>query len=356
MASYIQNAFDSFIITPTTYVFDTLNRTYENTPLKKTCEVNGRFFKSLLKKPRDLAKGIEALGKCVLLTLKNEEFVRKVDVVVKKAGKCKGWLTLVGLSDQISNALNLRASNVISCKTGDLLVLGEKRILLIEGSTLRLIGQAPPSLRPNTKFKLQNGTLVSLENCDQVPNVTGPLSENEVKLHLGNEVKLHLGNEVFSLPNGTEFHLGNSPRGENESSSLKDIFTRASFRKSLSAWAGVYSSAFESIKFLKITKVVSAQNPFLQIGNLVAIIAGAFARLGDDHKQYQTNGLSLENVTSIAGNISVFMLGAIPLANKKGLCGTSPRAMFFCSTIATLTNLSSHFLKSMNAPRCRDIQ
>ena len=349
MASYIQSAFDSLIITPTNYVFDALNEAYENTPLlKKTCEVSGRFFKSLLKKPRDLAKGVEALGKCVLLTLENKEFVHKVGVVVKKAGKCKGWLTLVGLSDQISNALNLRSSNVVSFKTGDWLFLEGKSILLTEGSTLRLIGQGP-SLRPNTQFELQNGTLVSLGDHDQVPNggATRPLPENEVILHLGNE--------VFSLENGTQFHLGASPRGENESGSLKDIFKRASFRKSLSAWAGVYSSAFESIKFLKITKIVSAQNPFLQLGNLAAIIAGAFARLGDDHKQYQTKGLSLESLMSVAGNISVLMLGAIPLANKKGLCGTSPRAMLFCSTIATLTNLSSHFLKSMNSPRCKNI-
>ena len=346
MTAYIQNAFNSFVITPTNYVFDGLNGAYKNTPLlKKTCEVSGRFFKSLLKKPRDLAKGVEALGKCVLLALENKELVQKVGVVVKKAGKCKGWLTLVGLSDQISNALKLKSSNVVSFKTGDQLVLGKIRILLTEGNTLRLIGQAP-SLAPNAQFKLQNGTLVGLE---------GQASNGEANRLPENEVKLYLGDKVFSLPDGTEFHLKNSPRGENESSSLKDVFKRASFRKNLSAWAGVYSSAFESVKFLKITKFVSAQNPYLQIGNLTAIIAGAFARLGDDHKQYQTKGLSLENVTSVAGNISVFMLGAIPLANKKGLCGAFPKAMFFCSMIAALTNLSSHFLKSMNSPTCKDI-
>ena len=159
-----------------------------------------------------------------------------------------------------------------------------------------------------------------------------------------------MGNgKVFLLPEGTRLQPGtlHSPREENESGSLRDIFKRASFRKSLSAWAGVYSSVFESIKFLNITKVVSVQNPFLQIGNLIAIITGALARLGDDHKQYQTKGLGLENLVSVAGNVSVFMLGVIPLANKKGLCGISPKTMFFCSTIATLTNLSSHFLKSM---------
>ena len=348
MTCYMQSAFDSFIITPTNYVFDNLNKAYENTPLKKICEVSGRFFKSLLKKPRDLAKGIEALGKCILLTLENKELVQKVGVVVKKAGKCKGWLTLVGLSDQISNALNLRSSNIVFFKTGDRLVLEGNSILLTKGSTLQLIDKVP-SLKPNTSFKLQNGTLISLEDHDQVTNgnATRPLSENKVKLYLGNE--------VFSLPNGTQFHLADLPRGENESGSLKDIFTRTSFRKSLSAWAGVYSSAFDSIKFLNITKVVSAQNPFLQIGSLAAIIAGAFARLGEDYKQYQTGGLSLEILQSAAGNISVLMLGAIPLANKKGLCGTSPRAMLFCSTIATLTNLSSHFLKSMNSSGCKDI-
>ena len=348
MTSYVQNTFNSLIATPANYIFDASNRVYENTPLKKTCEVGGRFFKSLLKKPRDLVKGVEALGKCVLLVLKNEELVQKVSVVVKKAGKCKGWLTLVGLPDQISNALSLRSPNVVSFKTGDWLVLEGKEILLTEDSTLQLVGQAPP-LKPNAQFVLQNKTLVSLENPEQVSNANqgAPLLENGVKLHLGNE--------VFLLPDGTQFHLGNSSRGENESGSLRNIFKRASFRKSLNVWAGVYSSAFESIRFLKITKIVSTENPFLQIGNLAAIILGAFARLGDNHKQCQTRGFNLENLMSVAGNISVLMLGAIPLASRKGLCGTFPRTMFFCSTIATLTNLSSHFLKSINPPRCRNI-
>ncbi|MEK7340190.1 MAG: hypothetical protein WBD50_07190 [Candidatus Rhabdochlamydia sp.] len=341
MASYIQSAFDSFIITPTNYVLDTLNEAYENTPLKKTCEVSGRFFKSLLKKPRDLAKGIEAFGRCFLLVLKKREFVEKVDAVVKGAGKCKGWLTLVGLSDQISNALNLKSSNVVSFKNGDQLILDEGNLFLREGDTLRLTGQAP-ALEPDAKFQLQNGALIRQGNELQNGDANRPLSESNSELHLGN-------GKVFLLPQGVQFRLGNlhSPREENESSSLKDIFKRASFRKSLSAWAGVYGSVFESIKFLNITKIISVQNPFLQIGNLTAIIAGSIARLGDDHKQCQTKGLSLENLVSVAGNISVFMLGAIPLANKKGLCGTSPRAMLFCSTIAVLTNLSNHFLKSM---------
>lgn len=347
MTAYAQNAFNSFVITPTNYVFGALNDAYENTPLlKKTCEVSGRFFYSLLKKPKDLVKGIEALGKCILLTLENKELMQKVSIVVKKAGKCKGWLTLVGLPNQISNALNLTSSNVVSFKSGDTLVLGEKVILLTAGSALRLTGQAP-SFITNTEYEVQNGVFIKLGS--QAPNkaVSRILTENGVKLHLGNE--------IFLLPNGTRFQVKNSFRKEAELREGKDIFQKASFRISLSAWTGLYSGVFESIKFLKITKILSVQNPCLQIGNMLAIITGAFARLGDDHKQYQTKGLSLENITSVVGNISVFMLGTISLANKKGLCGPSPKIMFFCSTVATLTNLSSHFLKSINPPTCRNI-
>lgn len=348
MTFYIQSAFDSLIITPAKSIFNTLNGAYENTPLKKTCEISSRFFKSLLKKPRDLAKGIEALGKCVLLVLENKRFGQEVGVIVKKAGKCKGWLTVVGLSDQISHALNLKSSNVVSFKNGDLLILDDRKHVLREDDTLRLRGQAP-ILEPNTEFQLQNGTLVKQGEQFQNGDTNRVLSECKMELHLGN-------GKVFLLPEEARFRLGNlhSSREENRSDYLKNIFKRASFRKNLSAWAGVYSSIFESIKFFKITKIVSAQNPFLQIGNLSAIVMGALARLGDDHKQYQTKGLGLENLASVAGNVSVFMLGAIPLANKKGICGAFPKAMFFCSTIAAFANLSSHFFKSMT-PKHEDI-
>ncbi|QZA58302.1 hypothetical protein [Candidatus Rhabdochlamydia porcellionis] len=348
MTFYVQSAFDSLIITPVKYVFDTLNGAYENTPLKKVCEVSSRFFKSLLKKPRDLAKGIEALGKCALLVLENKRFGQEVSVIVKEAGKCKGWLTLVGLSDQMSNALNLRSSNVVSFKNGDQLILEAGVHVLREGDTLRLRERAP-ILEPDTEFQLQNGALVKQGEQFQNGDTNRFLSEGEMELHLGN-------GDVFLLPKEARFRLGNlhSSREENRGGSLKEIFKKASFRKSLSAWAGVYSSAFESIKFCEITKIVSAQNPFLQIGNLTAIITGALARLGDDHKRYQTKGLGFENLASIAGNVSVFMLGAIPLANKKGLCRVSPKVMLFCSTIATLANLSSHFFKSMT-PKYEDV-
>ncbi|MDR2539186.1 MAG: hypothetical protein LBC45_00950 [Chlamydiales bacterium] len=340
MTSHVQNSFNSFIVTPANYVFNTLNEAYENSVLKKTCEVSSRFFQSLLKKPKDIAKGIEALGKCFLLILENEGFVQKVSVAVKKAGKCKGWLTLAGLFDQISNALELRCSNVVSFKNGDQLVLERGKCVLREGDTLRLRGKAP-ILEPNEEFQLQNGTLLRQGEQIQNGNTNRFLSESKIELHLGN-------GKVFLLPQGARFQLGSlhSSREENGSGSLKDIFKRASFRKRISAWAGVYNSVFESMKFLRITKIVSVQNPFLQTGNLMAIIAGALARLGDDHKQYQTKGLGLEDLASIVGNVSIFMLGAIPLVDKKR---AFPKAMIFCSTIAVLANLSSHFFKSMSS-------
>lgn len=328
------------------YIYDALNRVYENTPLKKTSEVSGRFFNSLLKKPKDFVKGIEVFGRCYSLILKEGELAEKVAAVVKGAGKCKGWLTLLALPDQIGQVLNLRSSNVISFKNGDRLRMDNGHLDLREGDSLHLT--RPASIIPNAEFQLQNGALFRPE--DQVANGHGNLPESRTELHLSN------GN-VYLLSNEARFQFGNLHTRvieANESTSLRNIFTKPGFRKSLNAWTGVYVGAFESAKFLNIARIASPV--FFQISCMFAILLGAVARLGDDHQKYQAQGVGLENFLSIAGNVSVFALGAILLASKKGMFRDSAsKILFFCSAISVLTNLSGHFLKSMHAPRYQDI-
>lgn len=343
----IQSVFHSLIITPANYIYDVLNGIYENTPLKKTCEVSSRFFNSLLKKPKDLVKGIETSGRCFALILKNEELIKKAQAIAKGAGKCKGWLTLLGLPDQISQALSLNTSNVISFKNGDRLKMANGYYDLREGDTLHLTRQAP-LIFPNAEFQLQNGILRRPE--EQVANgdAIGDLPENSDELRLSN------GKRCL-LSNGTRFQLGDRhvPAAIEGTERVSSIFAKSQFRKRLSAWAGVYSGVFDSAKFLKITSIVS---PMLsQLGSIFAIILGAVARLGDNHEKYQTQGFGLENLLSIAGNVSVFAIGAIALANKKGVLKEPSKLIFFCSAVSVLTNLSSHFLKSMDAPRYEDI-
>lgn len=344
----IQSAFHSLIITPANYICDVLNGVYESTPLKKTCEVSGRFFSSLLKKPKDLVKGIETSGRCFVFILKNEELIKKVQAVAKGAGQCKGWLTLLALPDQINQALNLKTPNVVSFKDGDRLIRENGSYPLREGDTLHLTRQVP-SIVSNAEFQLQNGILRRTE--EQVANgdAIGNLPENSYELRLSN------GKRCL-LSNGTRFQLGDRhvpAIEENENASFSNIFTKPQFRKSLSAWAGVYIGAFESAKFLNIARIASPV--FLQLASMFAIVLGAAARLVDDHKKYQTQGFGLENVLNITGNISIFALGSILLANKKGILKEPSKALLFCSAVSVLTNLSSHFLKSMHAPRYEDI-
>lgn len=342
----IQSAFHSLIITPANYLYDVLNGVYENTPLKKTCEVSSRFFNSLLKKPKDLVKGVETASRCFVLILKNEELITKVQAVATGAGKFKGWLTLLSLPDQINQALNSKTSNVVSFKDGDRLIWENGSYPLREGDTLHLTRQAP-SMFPNAEFQLQNGILREAE--EQVVNgdAIRDLPENSYELRLSN------GKRCL-LSNGTRFQLGDRhvPAIE-ENENASNIFAKPQFRKALSAWAGVYIGVFESAKFLNITRIASPV--FFQLASMFAIVLGAAARLGDDHKKYQAQGFGLENALNITGNASVFAIGAISLINKKANFRNASNFIFFFSAVNVLTNLSGHFLKSMHAPRYEDI-
>lgn len=139
----------------------------------------------------------------------------------------------------------------------------------------------------------------------------------------------------------------------------RTIFTATTLKTVIDKGTGLCASAFDTITLLSFLGFISSKNKHvstLKIGNCIATVLGATARLGSDANhlrgEYAKEGLrsrsSWEKTVSIVGHIAVLSLGALPLLEHFKGYKTDKSSFLMLGTASVLSTLfSKHIPRSL---------